>query len=200
MFNNNKFKEKRHSNNACFSLESRGLTIHVTDVVRSTHPRKTTRIIKSDKMVQYAPVSPTSPTSKRWRRKLGEGSLQVLHLGYYNTPDYIWERQTLNIKCHLTRFPTGYHLYSRNEGTGPHHSHIRNKLLYGDGKQWQSPNEARLHIAWLMSNMPRGKCKCIRCGPEREQKKINKEFKKRWRAYEDERTRNRYAACHSGEA
>jgi len=203
MSDNNVSRKMGHSTNTCFSLENGALTIHVTDVINSKHPFSEMTVTKNGTTLQYPPVSPTSPRSKRWRRKLGEDCLKVLLLGYYDPPDYIWERRLRipNIKCRLTRFPPGYHLYSRNEGTGPHHSDIDSRIsLYGDGKVWQSPNEARLHIAWLMSNMPKGECKCIRCGRGRKQIQINKEFNERWRAYKDERIRNRYAACRSGEA
>lgn len=197
---NHEGRKPRFTENPHFTLDEarRTLTIHATDVSMSAHPPSIPRNTNTGNTVRFTPELPTSKQAKDWKGKIGDRLCRrFLYLGGEGP------------KYRLTKFPPGYHLYARKEGTGRFEVK-RSAILFGQtsGPKFQSPREATLHFAWLMRGKPTNRCKCVYCGVKyrAKQRPINEDEEKQWKAYQDKECKrnfeelNKRTACQkSGE-
>ncbi|KAG8755980.1 hypothetical protein FRC14_003489 [Serendipita sp. 396] len=163
------------------------ITIHATDTHNPTRPSEDIRETEKGFIKWYRQEPLESPTSRFWRRHIGN---ELAHKFLLLDPS---DRREFT----LTDFPPGYYLYTHHVGSGGTHDDIRHDgYIFGGGHKFRSTKEALYHFAWLMIGMPQGRCKCVYDTPSsdnhRHQGRLNKELKKKWSEFLNNRARRRF--------
>jgi hypothetical protein len=122
-----------------------------------------------------------SKSSRFWRKKLAK---ELVHK--FLTIDLQGRKPYT-----LTKFPPGYHLFTRYVGThGTRADKRKDTYLRGGKHEFRSPQEAMFHFAWLMHGMQPGRCICVYCTSDKSTKgkqgPLNKIFQRAWREYREQ--------------
>lgn len=186
----------RRVGNSYFTVDGARLTIHVTDSTESLVPEQKVEMEDKTKgtVRWYNLEERTSRISKHWRDTLANElchKFLLLDYGGFH-----------NVQFTLTDFPTGYHLYTDNVGTGAAFDDVRrDAYLCTERLKFRSPQEALCHFAWLMCGKPPNRCRCIYDDGtwKRKQGALNRAMEAEWHTLRDDRAKKRFGALQRGE-